>query len=128
MKNVVSVTRIGYGGLDLEVDADSEDKAKEIALDQAGGESFSEHHSDYQVDQVVKRTSEVAALSRTWTFLRELVVKLLDDDYGINEDAYNTMMEEGMIPDDIAMRVKATEDRFYLTSESRDQLERDFHE
>jgi len=97
-------------------------------LDQAGGESFSEHHSDYQVDQVVKRTSEVAALSRTWTFLRELVVKLLDDDYGINEDAYNTMMEEGMIPDDIAMRVKATEDRFYLTSESRDQLERDFHE
>jgi len=128
MKYVVSVTRIGYGGLDLEVDADSEDKAKEIALDQAGGESFSEHHSDYQVDQVVKRTSEVAALSRTWTFLRELVVKLLDDDYGINEDAYNTMMEEGMIPDDIAMRVKATEDRFYLTSESRDQLERDFHE
>ena len=128
MKYVVSVTRIGYGGLDLEVDADSEDKAKEIALDQAGGESFSEHHSDYQFDQVVKRTSEVAALSRTWTFLRELVVKLLDDDYGINEDAYNTMMEEGMIPDDIAMRVKATEDRFYLTSESRDQLERDFHE
>jgi len=130
MKYIVSVTRIGYGGIDLEVDADSEDKAKEIALDQAGGESFSEHHSDYQVDQVVKRTSEVAdrKLCVTSARRRELVVKLLDDDYGINEDAYNTMMEAGMIPDDIAMRVKATEDRFYLTSESRNQLERDFHE
>ena len=57
MKYIVSVTRIGYGGLDLEVEADSEDKAKEIALNQAGGESFSEHHSDYQVDQVLAADS-----------------------------------------------------------------------
>ena len=53
MKYIVSVTRIGYGGLDLQVEADSEDKAKEIALDQAGSHAFSEHHSEYQVDQVV---------------------------------------------------------------------------
>ena len=52
MKYIVSVTRIGYGGLDLEVEADSEAKAKEIALDQAGSHAFSEHHSEYQVDQV----------------------------------------------------------------------------
>ena len=105
MKYIVSVTRIGYGGLDLEVEADSEAKAKEIALNQAGGELFSEHHSDYQVDQVVCVTSARR---------RELVVKLLDDEYGISEDAYDAMMEVGMIPDDIANRVKATEGRFYL--------------
>ena len=105
MKYIVSVTRIGYGGLDLQVEADSEDKAKEIALNQAGGELFSEHHSDYQVDQVVCVTSARR---------REVVVKLLDDEYGVSEDAYNAMMEVGMIPGDIANRVKATEGRFYL--------------
>lgn len=107
MKYIVSVTRIGYGGLDLEVEADSEDKAKEIALNQAGGESFSEHHSDYQVDQVVVRSS--------------LALHLLDDDYGISEDAYNALMEAGMVSDDIANNVKATEGRFYLPSVSREE-------
>jgi hypothetical protein len=108
MKYIVSVTRIGYGGLDLEVEADSEDKAKEIALNQAGGESFSEHHSDYQIDQAF----EVINLTPS----RTTVLLLLDDEYGVNGDAYNAMMEAGMIPDDIANRVKATEGRFYLPS------------
>ena len=61
MKYIVSVTRIGYGGLDLEVEADSEDKAKEIALELAPSELFSEHHSEYQVDadfEVQRFTSE----------------------------------------------------------------------
>ena len=124
MKYIVSVTRIGYGGLDLEVEADSEDKAKEIALNQAGGESFSEHHSDYQVDQVLAADS----LYRLRENRSSLALHLLDDDYGISEDAYNALMEAGMVSDDIANNVKATDGRFYLPSVSRDQLERDFHE
>ena len=121
MKYIVSVTRIGYGGLDLEVDADSEDKAKEIALDQAGGESFSEHHSEYQVDQVAVAEVEKFEItevldSRESDHLLQTAIKLLDDEYGVNGDAYNAMMEAGMIPDDIANRVKATEGRFYLPS------------
>jgi hypothetical protein len=120
MKYIVSVTRIGYGGLDLEVEADSEDKAKEIALNQATGHAFSEHHSDYQVDQVVE--------SRSFPQRSSLALHLLDDDYGISEDAYNALMEAGMVSDDIANNVKATEGRFYLPSVSRDQLAVDFHE
>jgi len=57
-----------------------------------------------------------------------LALHLLDDDYGISEDAYNALMEAGMVPTDIANRVKATDGRFYLPSVSRDELERDFHE
>ena len=65
MKYIVSVTRTDiFSGLDLEVEADSEDKAKEIALNQAGGESFSEHHSDYQVDQVADDSDRDAAVKR----------------------------------------------------------------
>ena len=47
-KYVVNVLRIGYGSLDLEIEADNEDEAVEIALDNAGNESFSEHHSEYE--------------------------------------------------------------------------------
>jgi len=111
MKYIVMVTRIGYGCLDLEVEADSEDKAKEIALELAPSELFSEHHSEYQIDQAF----EVINLTPS----RTAVLLLLDDDYGISEDAYNAMMEAGMVSDDIANRVKATEGRFYLPSESR---------
>ena len=115
MKYIVSVTRIGYGGLDLEVEADSEDKAKEIALDQAGGESFSEHHSEYQVDQV-EIGNHFKVLDNKYFYA---LVKLLDDDYGVSEAAYSAMKDAGMVPDDIANRVKATDGRFYLPSESR---------
>jgi len=129
MKYIVSVTRIGYGGLDLEVEADSEDKAKEIALDQAGGESFSEHHSQYQVDQVAFAEVEKPAVERIESPVAPIrlrkhriayvLVKLLDDDYGVSEAAYSAMKDAGMVPDDIANRVKATDGRFYLPSESR---------
>lgn len=56
-KYIVSVTRTGYGGIDLEVEADNESEAKEIALDQAPSESFSEHGSEYEVDQIVEWAS-----------------------------------------------------------------------
>ncbi len=51
-KYVVNVLRIGYGSLDLEVEADNEDEAVEIALDNAGNELFSENHSEYEVGYV----------------------------------------------------------------------------
>jgi hypothetical protein len=116
MKYIVSVTRIGYGGLDLEVEADSEDYAKQFALDQAGGESFSEHHSEYQVDRVLFAHNTHSIRQIGSDHLLQTAIKLLDDEYGINGDAYDAMMEAGMIPDDIAMRVKAVEGRYYLPS------------
>ena len=121
MKYIVSVTRIGYGGLDLEVEADSEDKAKEIALNQASGHAFSEHHSDYQVDQVVHEVRLLRGTSFPHVVRSSLALHLLDDDYGISEDAYNALMEAGMVSDDIANNVKATEGRFYLPSVSREE-------
>jgi len=51
-KYVVSVCRIGYGHLDLEVEADSENEAVEIALDNAGNELFVENHSVYEAGYV----------------------------------------------------------------------------
>ena len=51
-KYVVNVCRIGYGHLDLEVEADSENEAMEIALDNAGNESFVENQSEYEVGYV----------------------------------------------------------------------------
>ena len=51
-KFTVAVIRIGYACHDMEVEAANEEEAKEVALDHAGGESFSEHHSEYKVDYV----------------------------------------------------------------------------
>ncbi len=53
-KFTVVVIRIGYACQDMEVEAPNEEEAKEVALDHAGGESFSEHHSEYKVDYVVR--------------------------------------------------------------------------
>ncbi len=47
-KHSVEVTRIGYGGtLTIEVEAESKEKAVELALDEAGDHVFSEHSSEY---------------------------------------------------------------------------------
>ena len=51
-KYVVNVCRIGYGSLDLDVEADNEDQAVDIALDNAGGESFAEDYSEYEAGYV----------------------------------------------------------------------------
>ena len=49
---IVSVVRIGYGGRDLEIEAEDEAAAKEVAMDCAGEEHFIEHSSDYEVDHI----------------------------------------------------------------------------
>jgi len=61
-KFTVAVIRIGYACRDMEVEAANEEEAKEVALDHAGGESFSEHHSEYKVDHV---TSGLRPVART---------------------------------------------------------------
>ncbi len=50
----VSVVRIGYSIREIEVEADSQEQAKEVALDEAGGYEFSEHASEYEVESVAQ--------------------------------------------------------------------------
>ena len=57
-KFTVAVIRIGYACKDMEVEAANEEEAKEVALDHAGNESFSEHHSEYEVDYVTPMSEE----------------------------------------------------------------------
>ena len=74
------------------------------------------------------RVLEQLAISGDQHAMVRVINALLDDDYGVSEAAYSAMKDAGMVPTDIANRVKATDGRFYLSSVSRDELERDFHE
>ena len=51
----VTVIRTGWGSKTITVRATSEQEAHDKALNEAGGYEFSEHSSDYEVDDVVKR-------------------------------------------------------------------------
>ena len=46
----VDVSRIGYSNRTITVEACSQEEANELACDEAGGEDFSEHSSEYQVN------------------------------------------------------------------------------
>lgn len=51
----VKVIRIGYSATTLEIEADNEEQAKDLAIDEAGGHEFpGEHSSDYEADYVEK--------------------------------------------------------------------------
>ena len=54
MKFRVSVTRIGYSQNTIEVEAENEEQAKDIAIDEAGNYSFSEYDADYEANFVEK--------------------------------------------------------------------------
>ena len=49
----VSVCRVGYSFLNLQVEAENEEEAKSEALDKSGDHFFSEKDSCYHVDTVV---------------------------------------------------------------------------
>jgi hypothetical protein len=49
-KFTIKVNRIGYASKDFIIEADTEEQAEDIAIDEAGGESFSEHSSDYEIE------------------------------------------------------------------------------
>lgn len=48
----VNVIRVGYASRIIEVEAESEEAAKQLAMDTAGGYQFSEHTSDYEFDWI----------------------------------------------------------------------------
>jgi hypothetical protein len=50
----VTVLRTGYSVTEIEVEAANEEEAEEVAQDEAGGYSFSEHSSEYEVGHVEK--------------------------------------------------------------------------
>lgn len=48
----VLVTRTSYSSRNIEVEAESELEAKELAIDEAGSFEFREHDADYDVDAI----------------------------------------------------------------------------
>ncbi len=53
MKYTVIITRTSYSSTGVEVEADSEEQAREIAMDEAGDHSYSEHSADYEIDSII---------------------------------------------------------------------------
>jgi len=51
----VEVCRISYGFNEIEVEAETPEKAKEIALEEAGNYLYSESHADYKTDGVTEK-------------------------------------------------------------------------
>lgn len=49
MKYKIEVCRVGYSFRTIEVEADNEEQAEEIALDEAPNYEFSEKDADYSV-------------------------------------------------------------------------------
>ena len=57
-KWLVNVVRVGYASRIIEVDAESEEKAKQLAMDTAGNYQFDEHTSDYEFDWIAPAKAE----------------------------------------------------------------------
>ncbi len=53
-KYKISVCRIAYAFNDVIVEADTMEKAKEIALDEAGDNLYSEKHVDYETQDSIE--------------------------------------------------------------------------
>lgn len=51
----VEVCRISYGFNEIEVEAETPEKAKEIALEESGNYLYSESHADYKTDGVTEK-------------------------------------------------------------------------
>lgn len=52
MKYDVDIARIGYSFATIQVEAENEEQAKELALEEAGDYEFSEKDADYEIDYV----------------------------------------------------------------------------
>lgn len=61
----VSVVRISYAVREIEIEAESEEAAKELALDEAGNYEFSEHNSDYEVESVFEAWKIVERMKKS---------------------------------------------------------------
>lgn len=52
MKYIVDVCRVGYSYTTIEVEAENEEMAKEIAVDEAANYEFSEKDAEYSAEYV----------------------------------------------------------------------------
>ena len=50
----IEVARISYASRIIEIEADTEEQAKEKAIDEAGNYEFSEHDADYKTEWIKK--------------------------------------------------------------------------
>jgi hypothetical protein len=80
----ISVTRIGTGSLDLHVRAESEEKAQEIALDEAADYNFSDDSSEYKLTDDLVDEQEIDK-----RFIFDKVMEALEDRLIALEDAFN---------------------------------------
>ena len=51
----VEICRISYAFNEVEVEAETPEKAKEIALEEAGTYLYSESHADYKTDGITEK-------------------------------------------------------------------------
>jgi hypothetical protein len=56
VKYCVEIQRLSWGNQVINVEADSEEEARRMALDEAGNEYFSEHDADYEVVDIWIKT------------------------------------------------------------------------
>lgn len=96
-KFTIPVVRIGYGFANIDVEAHTENKAEQLALDEAGNYEFSEKNADYELEDkgnskfsqkdLIKIYHEINAecISQTenvsMTTIRNILTK-----YGINAE------------------------------------------
>jgi len=55
---IVTVLRIGYAHRNIEISAISEEQAREKAEDMAGNYNFSEHSSEYEIQEIREEKKE----------------------------------------------------------------------
>ena len=58
MKYDVEITRISYATESFLIEADNEEQAKELALDEAYNTSFDEDTAEYEVDSCIESDEE----------------------------------------------------------------------
>lgn len=58
MKYKVNIIRIGYAVAEISIEANNKEEAKKKALQEAPNRNFSEHTSDYEVENIIQETNE----------------------------------------------------------------------
>jgi hypothetical protein len=70
-KFLIPVVRIGYGFKTIEVEAESQEEAEELALDEAGDHEYSEKESQYEIEDSPrpKSSGELTAINKDYRSL-----------------------------------------------------------
>jgi hypothetical protein len=86
----IPVVRIGYGFKNIEVEANSQEEAEQLALDEAGDHEYSEKESNYEIEDSPrpKTSGELFAINRDYrslvlnsyqSTLKDLIEAYIDD-------------------------------------------------